>query len=115
MNPLLLLAMFATSSMYAKPCPAVIGIAADGSIYDDRGGAWVRQNPKIVEEVLGGGCYPEGGPSPTSSVLLELAPHAPKARIDLVYSILERTGWPRAKVNVVVWANAPRRPSGLDR
>jgi hypothetical protein len=107
--------VLAAGSAYAKPCPAVIGVAADGAIYEDRGGAWVRQSPKIVEQILRNGCYPEDGPSPTSSVLLELAPNAPKARIDLVYSILERAGWPRDKVRVVVWANSPLRPTGLHR
>jgi hypothetical protein len=94
----------------AKPCPALIGVATNGDFYDDRGGAWVRQSPSIVEEILRGGCYPEGGPSPTSFVTLELAPGAPKARVEMIYAILARTGWPREKIDQEVWKNSPRRP-----
>jgi hypothetical protein len=93
-----------------KPCPATVGITAQGAFYAERGGAWVRQSPRTVEEVLRGGCYPEGGPSPTSSVLLEIAPHAPVEREKLMYDLLARTGWPREKLRVVVWENAPDAP-----
>jgi hypothetical protein len=94
----------------AKPCPAIIGIAKNGSFYDNRGGAWVRQSARLIEEILRGGCYPEDGPSPTSSVTLELAPRAPTARVEMIYSILARTGWSKEKVEQKVWINSPHRP-----
>jgi hypothetical protein len=94
----------------AKPCPAVIGVAANGTIYESRGGMWVRQSPAVVEEIIQGGCYPEDGPSPTSSVTLEVASGAPKQRVELVFSLLARSGWPKEKIAIRVWTNAPHQP-----
>jgi hypothetical protein len=107
----LAMGVFSAGVASAKPCPAVIGVAANGAIYEDRGGAWVRQSPAVVEEIVQVGCYPEGGPSPTSSVTLELATGAPKQRVELVFELLARSGWPRDKVAIRVWTNAPHRPS----
>ena len=94
----------------AKPCPAVIGIAANGAIYELGGGAPLRRSPAVLEGTVKIGCYPEGGPSPTSSVTLEIAKGAPKQRVELVFDLLARSGWPREKVAVRVWANAPHQP-----
>jgi hypothetical protein len=96
---------------FAKPCLALIGVAANGNFYADRGGAWVRQSPKTVEEIVLGGCYPEGRPSPTSSVTLEVARHAPRARVQQMYDLLARSGWGKEMIGVRVWTNAPKRPA----
>ncbi|WP_158824486.1 hypothetical protein [Granulicella sp. S156] len=94
----------------AKPCPVVIGVAANGAIYEMSGGTPLRRSPAVLAGTVKIGCYPEGGPSPTSSVTMEIATGAPKQRVELVFDLLARSGWPRDKVAIRVWANAPHQP-----
>lgn len=97
----------------AKPCPAIVGVANDGRFYMDHQGPWVRQSPDSILNFLKGGCYPEGGPSPTSSVTLMRAPHAPPSRLDLLLSILAQAGWPKERVTILHWSNPPQRPRAI--
>ena len=102
-----------TCAAYAKPCPAVVGVTDDGRFYMNHQGPWVRQSPKNILMFLKGGCYPEDGPSPTSSVTVMRAPHAPQARVDLLFSILAQSGWPKERVAILTWINAPGRPRNI--
>jgi hypothetical protein len=106
------LALAASSAgvAFAKPCPSVIGIAANGAIYQISGGVLVRRSPAVLESSTKIGCYPEEGPSPTSSVTLKVAKGAPPQKVDLVFALLARSGWPKEKVTREVWADAPHRP-----
>jgi hypothetical protein len=45
-----------------------------------------------------------------TSVKLYLAPNAPKPKVDRVFSILEKEGWSREKVNVQRWNAYPKAP-----
>ena len=94
-------------------CPLVIGVAANGDLYDlnVRNMPAVRRSPKMLEGSLHGGCYNDSNPSKVTSVTLELAPDAPTAKVDLVYAILQRSGWSKDKVTSLVWTNAPIRPA----
>lgn len=84
-------------------CPMTIGVSGDGTIYSDRFYGWYRTSPKTLDGVLRGGCYNDANPTPVTSVRLLLAPGAPKSRVDLVFSILEKDGWSRDKVSARPW------------
>jgi hypothetical protein len=98
-------------------CPFVIGVAANGDLYDLNAMNMpaLRRSPKVLEQYLQGGCYNDANPSPVTSVTLELAPHAPTAKIDFVYAIFARNGWSKDKVISLVWKNAPDRPATRSR
>jgi hypothetical protein len=110
---MLALACSCTAQAEADACPLVIGVAADGSIYDLNAINMpaLRRSAKVLEQTLHGGCYNDANPSPITSVTLDLAPTAPRVRVDLVYAILARTGWPKERVKTGVWTNAPLRPN----
>lgn len=91
-----------------KPCPARIRVANGGAFFLDHAGVWFRQSPAKVQLFVAGGCYPEGGPSPTSRVTIELAPRAPKARVMLLYDLLAKVGWSKDKIAVVQWDGTGR-------
>ena len=87
-----------------------VGVASDGAVYFDRFNGWYKTAPKTLDRVLRAGCYNDANPQPVSSVKLALAPNAPKKRVNLVFSILEKEGWSREKVNVQPWNNDPHKP-----
>jgi hypothetical protein len=95
-------------------CPVTIGIGKDGTLFFDRLNRWQRTTPKMVEDVLRTGCFPnfndDARPRPISAVKLALAADAPPARTDLIFLILARHGWSRDKVNVQNWIGYPKRP-----
>ncbi len=97
------------SAACASPCPAVIGVARTGATYYNRG-PWVRQSLPVMRDLVHNGCYPEMGPSPTSSVTLYVAPGAPAGKLEQVYKLLEAEGWPKSRVDTRSWNNAPREP-----
>ena len=96
--------------LLANACPMKIGIARDGALFSYRMQGWYRTSQKTLAGVLRGGCYNDNNPSETTSVSLEIAPNAPKRRIDEVFSILEKAGWPKRKVKVDSWTNDPHEP-----
>jgi hypothetical protein len=91
-------------------CPVTIGISRDGSVFSDRFHGWYKVSQKTLKSDLRGGCYNDANPSPVTSVRLELAPGAPRGRVDLIYSILGKSGWPRARVAAETWLNDPAEP-----
>jgi len=101
----------------ADVCPLVIGVAADGSIYDLNAINMpaLRRSAKVLEQTLHGGCYNDANPSPITSVTLDLAPTAPKESVDRVYAIFARAGWPKERVKKELWSNAPMRPKSRSR
>jgi hypothetical protein len=95
-----LLALAMTPSL---TCPMTIGVSRDGTIYSSRFNAWYKTSSKTLEGVLHGGCYNDANPTPVTSVRLLLVPKAPKSRVDLVLSILEKDGWKRQKISIEPW------------
>jgi len=87
-----------------------VGIARDGALFSARMQGWYRTSPKTLAGVLQGGCYNDNNPSPITSVNLEIAPTAPKERIEHVFSILEKAGWPKGRIQVKTWTNDPEEP-----
>jgi hypothetical protein len=87
-----------------------IGIGNDGIVYTNRFNGWYETSLKTLGSDLHGGCYNDANPSPVTSVTVILAPSAPKARVDSVFSILGKDGWERSKVNIQPWSDYPRRP-----
>ncbi len=69
-----------------------------------------KTSQRTLAGVLRGGCYNDAHPSEVTSVNLEIAPNAPKERVDQVFSILEEEGWPRGRVKVSTWTNDPQEP-----
>jgi len=96
--------------LLADACPMKIGIARDGAVYLNRMRGWYRTSPKILTDVLRAGCYNDNNPSSVTSVTLQIAPNAPKEKVDGVLSIVERAGWPKSRVTVGTWVNAPHAP-----
>jgi hypothetical protein len=93
-----------------NPCPFTIGVGKDGAIFTNRFYGWYKTNPKTLQNVLHAGCYNDNVPQLITSVKLEFAANAPKARIDLVYSILGREGWAPERVTVRPWVQYPAKP-----
>jgi hypothetical protein len=94
-------------------CPLTIGIAANGDVFTSVFNGWYRRSLNHTEENLQAGCYPDpegGGTNPISSVKLELAPSAPAAKVDQIYAMLARHDWPKSKLVIKVWKNAPSQP-----
>jgi hypothetical protein len=105
-------AMFAFILAFAllpRTCPMTVGIGTDGALYANRLG-WVKISTKTLDSDLRGGCYNDANPIPVTSVKLYLAPNAPKPKVDRVFSILEKEGWSREKVNVQRWNAYPKAP-----
>ena len=76
-----------------------VGIARDGRASSMGMQGWYRTSQKTLAGVLRGGCYNDANPSEViSPVNLVIAPNAPKEQVDQIFSILERTGWPKSKV-----------------
>jgi len=94
----------------APACPMSIGIGGDGALYSDHFHGWYKISAKTLKSDLQGGCYPDPKPRPVSSVRLLIAPNAPKPKIDLVLSILEKEGWAREKIGVEKWSTYPQAP-----
>jgi hypothetical protein len=64
-----------------------------------------------ARSVLRAGCYNDNDPQPITYVELDLAANAPRARIDLVYSILGREGWAPEKGDGSAVAPVPKEAS----
>jgi len=45
-------------------------------------------------------CYPEDGPSPISSVTLEVLPGTPQTQIDWLFKILSEYSWTKVRIRV---------------
>ena len=76
--------------LVAGACPITIAIGHDGAVFSNRMQGWYRTSPKTLTGVLRGGCYNDANASPVTSVNVEVAPNAPRERIDQVFSILEK-------------------------
>lgn len=105
-----MLAIALAVGLLSNACPLKVGIARDGALFSTRMQGWYKTSPKTLVGVLQGGCYNDANPSAITSVNLEIAPNAPKERIEQVFSILEKAGWPKARVKVKSWTNDPEEP-----
>jgi hypothetical protein len=105
-----MLAVALAIGLLTGACPMKVGIARDGALFSNVMQGWYRASPKSLAGRLRGGCYSDSHPSEITSVDLELAPNAPKERVDQVFLILDKAGWPRGKVKVGTWTNAPQAP-----
>ena len=105
-----MLAVALAIGLLTNACPMKIGIARDGAMFSTRMQDWYRTSQKTLTGVLRGGCYNDANPSEITSVNLEIAPNAPRERVDQVFSILEKAGWPKGRVRVQTWTNDPQEP-----
>jgi hypothetical protein len=97
-------------AMLQGVCPMTIGVGKDGAIFTDRFQGWYQASPKTIESDLKGGCYNDANPHSVTSVKLFIAAGVPAARLDLVFSILQKDGWSRERVQVQSWDEYPRKP-----
>ncbi|MGD0888144.1 MAG: hypothetical protein ABR889_02750 [Acidobacteriaceae bacterium] len=88
-------------SQNAGPCPMRIQAMKSGELFTNRFNGRYKTSPNLLERDLKGGCYNDANPSPVSSVTLSIAPGTPTERVKLLYEILERNGWPKARIKVV--------------
>lgn len=105
-----MLALMLAIGLGTGPCPMTIGIAQDGTVFSTRMQGWYRTSQATLAADLRAGCYNDANPSPVTSVILEIAPNAPGHRVDQVCSTLKKSGWPKARIKVKTWMNAPQRP-----
>ncbi len=105
-----MLAVALALGMLTNTCPMKIGIARDGGLFSTRMQGWYRTSQKTLTGVLRGGCYNDANPSEVTSVTLEIAPSAPEERVEQVFSILEKAGWPKGRVRVETWTNDSQVP-----
>jgi hypothetical protein len=106
-----MLAALLALGILSNPCPMTIGITRDGALYVNRMGGWYKTSLQSLDGDLRGGCYNDANPSVVTSVKLAIAPGASQARVDRVYTILEKEGWPKAKVSTLAWKNDPQLPN----
>lgn len=90
----------------AKLCPVSLILDARGRLYDGSTGDAQRRSLPVLAQMLGAGCYPEGGPSPVSAVTVRVAKQADPKRVDALFAVLARAGWPRNRVTVLAWDGA---------
>lgn len=90
-------------AMMPSACPMTVAVNADGTLFSDRFHGWYKVSPKALRNDLHNGCYNDANPSRVTSVAFLIAPKAPKAKVDLVYSILASEGWSRKHVHVQSW------------
>jgi hypothetical protein len=100
----------AIQARVAKPCSITIGVGHNGALFFDRFNGWYKTTPKMLKSVLSAGCYNDNDPQPISSVSLALVAGAPKAKMDLIFSILAQQGWPKNRVHIQNWDDYPQRP-----
>lgn len=98
-------------ALVMSTCPITLGIGTDGGLYSNRFHGWYEVSAKTVASDLRGGCYNDANPLAVTSVKLFIAPDAPKAAVDRVFSVLEKEGWSREKLTVEKWRNYPFEPS----
>ncbi len=79
-------------------------------MFSTRMQGWYRTSQKTLVGVLRGGCYNDANPSEITSVNLEIAPNATKERVDQIFSILEKAGWPKGRLKAETWTNDPQEP-----
>ena len=109
MNATMLVFVLAVA-MSTPTCAVTAGIARDGTLYSDRFRGWYKVSVKTLDGDLRGGCYNDANPLPVKSVKLFIAPHAPKSKIDQVFSIMEKEGWSRDRLVIERWKNDPNEP-----
>ena len=85
----------------ADACPIRIEVVKSGDFFTNRFSGRYKTSPKLLESDLKAGCYNDANPAAVSSVTLSIAPGTPTERVKLVYEILERNGWPGARIKVV--------------
>ena len=72
-----------------------------GDFITDRFNGRYKTSSKLLESDLKTGCYNDANPVPVSSVTVNITPGASTERVKLLYEILERNGWPKARIKVV--------------
>jgi hypothetical protein len=78
-----------------------IEVVKSGDFFTNRFQGRFKTSQKLLESDLKAGCYNDGYGAEVSSVTIRVEPGAPAARLDLLYGILERNGWPKARIKVV--------------
>jgi len=101
-------------AMMQSPCPLYVGVSNDGNIFFDRFQGWIRIDTTVLGGVLRQGCRTNATsePKPVTSVRLVVAPKAPQEKVNAVFSILEKDGWPRENVTVEPWNSQIHKVSG---
>ena len=97
-------------AMMQDICPVTLGVGSDGSLFSNRFRGWYTVSARTIQSDLRGGCYNDANSHPVTSVKVELAPKAPKAKVEQVFSILKKEGWGQEKVKVESWDDYPRPP-----
>jgi hypothetical protein len=78
-----------------------IEVVKSGDFFTHRFSGRYKTSPTLLESDLNGGCYNDANPAPVSSVTISIAPGTPTERVKLLYEILERNGWPKARIKIV--------------
>jgi hypothetical protein len=78
-----------------------IEVVKSGDFFTNRFSGRYKTSPKLLESNLKAGCYNDANPVPVSSVTIGIAPGTPTERVKLLYEILGRNGWPKARIKVV--------------
>jgi hypothetical protein len=78
-----------------------IEVVKSGEFFTNRFYGHYKTSPKLLESDLKGGCYNDNDPTPVSSVAVRIESGAPEARVELLFHILDRNGWPKAKIKVM--------------
>jgi hypothetical protein len=78
-----------------------IEVVKSGDFFTHRFSGRYKTSTKLLESDLKGGCYNDANPVPVSSVTVSIASGAPEFRVELLYGVLKRNGWPKPKIKVV--------------
>ena len=81
-------------------CPLVIRVRDDGNLVTWRFSGWRVTSTRTLASDLRGGCYNDSNPSKVTSVSVTIAKGAPAGRLNFLFELLTKNGWPREKVRI---------------
>lgn len=84
-----------------------IGIGKDGALFTDRFHGWYRTSTASLKGNLESGCYNDSHPTNVTSVRLVIADGAAKPRVESLFVLLQKEGWPREKIQTQPWKEYP--------
>ena len=77
-----MLAIALAIGMLTNSCPIMVGVARDEAVFSSRMQGWYKTSDKTLANVFAVGCYNDNNPSKFTSVDLNIAPSAPKERVN---------------------------------
>jgi hypothetical protein len=102
-----MLSLILALALTPQGCPMTIGINDQGTLFSSRFAGWYQISARTLDSDLKGGCYNDANPIAVTSVVVLVAPGAPKPKTERVFEILKVHGWSRDKIEIKSWDGKP--------